>query len=59
MNSSSVLYEMQEIRKMWKDNDFSVPGEVRRRYSELLKLRRERVSQLVKDGRVATGSQSE
>ena len=58
MKPADILYEMQEIRKKWHDNDFQIDKETNRRYCELLNKRRERVAQFYKEGRVATGSQT-
>ena len=58
MKPADILYEMQEIRKTWRDNDFQIDRPTNRRYCELLNQRRERVAQLIKEGRVATGSQT-
>ncbi len=58
MKPADVLYEMQAIRKTWKDNDFQANQPLNRRYCELLEVRRERVAEYYKNGQVATGSQT-
>ena len=58
MKPADILYQMQEIRTTWRNNDFQIDRPTNRRYCELLNQRRERVNQLVKEGRVATGSQT-
>ena len=52
MRPSDILYEMNEIKKQWRSDTFQATAEVHRRYNELKNLRRERIKQLVEEGRV-------
>ena len=52
MKSASVLKEMNELKETWRKQNLSFNTEQKRRYEELLQLRRDRVSQLQRDGKV-------
>jgi hypothetical protein len=52
MKSSEVLKQMKELRTEWHRNYFQLTKEQYKQYSDLLKLRRERVKEL-KDGATA------
>ena len=52
MKSASVLKEMNQLKEAWRKQNLSFNTEQKRRYEELLQLRRDRVSQLQKDGKV-------
>jgi type IV secretory pathway VirB9-like protein len=52
MKSASVLKEMNQLKEAWRKQNLSFNTEQKRRYEELLQLRRERVSQLQRDGKV-------
>ena len=52
MSPSDILYEMDEIKKEWRENTFQVTPEVQRRYIELKRLRRARLAELKEQGRV-------
>ena len=52
MKSSAVLKEMQELKKAWRKQAFVYTNEQQKRYDELLKLRRERVKEMYKNGQV-------
>ena len=52
MKSASVLKEMNELKEAWRKQNLSFNTEQKRRYEELLQLRRDRVSQLQRDGKV-------
>ena len=52
MKSASVLKEMNELKEAWRKQNLSFNTEQKRRYEELLQLRRDRVNQLRKEGRV-------
>jgi type IV secretory pathway VirB9-like protein len=52
MKSASVLKEMNQLKEAWRKQNLTLNTEQKRRYEELLQLRRERVSQLQRDGKV-------
>ena len=52
MKSASVLKEMNELKEAWRKQNLSFNTEQKRRYEELLQLRRDRVRQLYKESRV-------
>jgi len=52
MRPADILNEMDEIKKQWRADTFQATAEVHRRYNELRILRRERIKQLVEEGRV-------
>ncbi len=52
MKSASVLKEMNELKEVWRKQNFTLSTEQKRRYEELLQLRRDCVSQLQRDGKV-------
>jgi len=52
MKSASVLKEMNQLKEAWRKQNLSFNTEQKRRYEELLQLRRDRVGQLYKEGRV-------
>lgn len=52
MRPADILNEMDEIKKQWRRDTFQATAEVHRRYNELRILRRERIKQLVEEGRV-------
>ena len=49
-----ILRQMQELRKLWRQQDFRYTREQKEHYEMLLQLRRARVAQLYSDGLVAT-----
>ena len=49
MKSSLVLKEMNELKEAWRKQHFSYTSEQSKRYTELLKLRRERVREMLSD----------
>jgi len=53
---SEVLREMQDIKDEWRRNDFTYHEGQNERYELLLQVRRIRVAQFYKDGRVHDGS---
>ena len=52
MKSASVLKEMNQLKEAWRKQNLSFNTEQKRRYEELLQLRRDRVGQLYKESRV-------
>ena len=49
MKSSAVLKEMNELKETWRKQAFVFTSEQSKRYIELLKLRRERVKEMLSD----------
>jgi len=54
-NSSTVLKEMQTLRKSWRDQNFYFTKEQEERYNELLDLRRAFVTYWKENGMVWVG----
>jgi len=55
MSYTEVLYRMQDIRKAWRENDFSYPEGMKDEYDLLVAVRRERVSSFFRDNLVSKG----
>ena len=49
MKSSAVLKEMNGLKESWRKQAFVFTSEQSKRYTELLKLRKERVKEMMKD----------
>jgi hypothetical protein len=58
MKSAEILYQMRELQTIWRQNNFRLNGEQQVTYANLLMLRRERVQQFYKDGRVFKGTKA-
>ena len=58
MTSASNLKELFELKESWSKQGFVYTSEQRKRYDELLKLRRERVKSFYKDDKVFKGASS-
>ena len=54
-NSSTVLKEMQELRKVWRTQNFYYTKEQQERYDELLDLRRAFIAYWKENGMVWVG----
>jgi hypothetical protein len=54
-NSSTIIRELQELRKVWRDNNFNLTKEQRSRYDELTELRRAFITRWEENGLVWTG----
>lgn len=46
---------MDDIRKVWRENDFTYPEGLKEEYDLLVAVRRERVSSFYRDGLVSKG----
>jgi hypothetical protein len=46
MKSSEILYQLQDLREIWRKQSFTFTNEQQRRYDELVTMRRERVKEL-------------
>ena len=55
MKTSEVLYQLRELNDAWRKNDFVLSKEQRAQYQQLITLRRQRVQELYKEGRVSKG----
>ena len=49
MNPTAVLHELRELKEAWRNQSFKFTGEQQKKYDELLKLRRERVKEMLND----------
>jgi len=58
MKSAEILYQIRELQTIWRQNNFRLNGEQQVTYANLLMLRRERVQQFYKDGRVFKGTKA-
>jgi hypothetical protein len=58
MKSAEILYQIRELQTIWRQNNFHLSGEQQATYNNLLKLRRERVQQFYKEGRVFKGTKA-
>ena len=52
MKPALILKEMRELNEAWRRQNFVYTNEQRKRYDELLVLRRERVKEMYKNGQV-------
>ena len=55
MKPSEVLHELRDLKEAWSKQSFKFTNEQKKRYSELIELRRERVKYFYKNGLVSTG----
>jgi len=55
MRPADVLKGLAEMRETYKNQIFTYNSEQQARYDKLLKLRRDRVSEFYKSGRVSKG----
>lgn len=55
MSFTEVLYRMQDIRKVWRENDFRYPEGLKEEYELLVAVRRQRVGSFFADGLVSKG----
>ena len=46
MKSSEILYQLQELREIWRKQSFTFTIEQQRRYDELVTMRRARVAEM-------------
>ena len=58
MTSASNLKELFELKESWSKQGFVYTSEQRKRYDELLKLRRERVKSFYENDKVFKGASS-
>lgn len=55
MKNHEVIYQLRELNDTWRKNDFVLTKEQRTQYHQLVTLRRQRVQELYKEGRVSKG----
>ena len=55
MKPSLILKEMNELREQWRKQGFKYTKEQQVQYDKLLQLRRKRVNEFIKSGRVSKG----
>tara|TARA_Y100001936_G_scaffold203035_1_gene205901 strand:- start:39 stop:245 length:207 start_codon:yes stop_codon:yes gene_type:complete len=55
MRPAEVLKQLAEMRQTYKDQGFSYNKEQQGQYDKLLQLRRKRVNEFIKSGRVSKG----
>lgn len=55
VNNSAVLRSLTDMKKVYKDQNFTFSKEQQEKYDLLLELRRQRITQLKSDGRVWVG----
>ena len=49
MKQATILYDLRELKEAWRKQSFKFTGEQQKKYDELLKLRRERVKEMLND----------
>ena len=54
-NSSTIIRELQELRKVWRENNFNWTKEQQERYDELLTLRKAFIAYWEENGLVWKG----
>ena len=55
VNNSAVLRSLTDMKKLYKDQNFTFSKDQQEKYDLLLELRRQRITQLKADGRVWVG----
>jgi len=53
--TSNILLHLQDLRKIWRDQDYRFTKDQKEQYDMLIQARRERVSELYKERRVWVG----
>ena len=46
MKSSEILYQLQDLREIWRKQSFALSQDQQQRYEELKQLRRDRVAEM-------------
>jgi hypothetical protein len=57
--TSNILHHLNELKTEWRRNDFNLSNQQQEQYNVLLYARRERVKELVKEGRVSKGRKAD
>ena len=55
VNNSAVLRSLTDMKKLYKDQNFTFSKDQQQKYNLLLELRRQRIISFYKDGRVWIG----
>tara|TARA_E500000318_G_scaffold33481_2_gene33061 strand:+ start:2764 stop:2973 length:210 start_codon:yes stop_codon:yes gene_type:complete len=55
VNNSAVLRSLTDMKKLYKDQNFTFSKDQQQKYNLLLELRRQRIISFYKDGRVWVG----
>lgn len=55
MKPAEILYQMRDLRQVWRDQSFYFTAEQQERYDSLLKMRRERVQFFIDNDLVSKG----
>lgn len=58
MKPSEIMHQLRELQSIWRQNNFSLSEGQRVEYNNLLRLRRDRVLSLYKNGLVYKGSKA-
>lgn len=58
MKPTEVIYQMRDLQKVWRDNNFNLSEGQQVTYDRLLQLRRERVRFMYDNNMVSKGSKS-
>ena len=58
MKPAEIVYQLRELQKEWRQQDFVFSKEQQSLYDRLLQLRRARVQEFVKSGKVSKGSKT-
>lgn len=57
--TSNILIHLNDLKQKWRNNDFNLSKSEQEEYDILLYARRERVKELVREGRVSKGRKSD
>ena len=52
MKSSEILYQLQDLREIWRKQSFILSQNQQQRYEELKQLRRDRVAEMYENDMV-------
>ena len=52
MKSSEILYQLQDLREIWRKQSFILSQDQQQRYEELKQLRRDRVAEMYENDMV-------
>jgi len=58
MKPAEIVYQLRELQSIWRSNNFHLNEGQQVTYDKLLQLRRQRVQQFYKEGRVFVGSKA-
>ena len=52
MKSSEILYQLQDLREIWRKQSFILSQDQQQRYEELKQLRRDRIAEMYENDMV-------